>query len=652
MATVPQSLKTSRTQKRSPENLKNRDDEYEDAQSTAGASILKRPKLQKGLNHDNILASPQSSSRIPDSAVRANCSASIASSRSTRGSLRIHAPVNYDMRFHPADRVLRPNHAATKAARVKAGEEMDDEDEADTEDTDDDEGNQNQSSEDWSTENENMSSSPENKAKTSFAVVVPSYRATRFGRNVRAANYDMKHHPMDDILRPKASAKRSVRFKGLSSSPTPQSTSSLETEKSENAANELHQTTEAEYEDPFTNPPTTDWNGLGNLNRRLFQMQQGTPIESDVIPLSWSNVFKNLKDEQLLSHPQLGASGGYTALKAHYEEVRHAIVRLFGAEAEEEPHDIGQLEWIRAEGSRVYELSNGHRYWKHRSDSVWFLKTPNYDLYDRTADEVSPISREDGDFGEVPTTHPHFTSGHNIHAVTSFENTASVHNNMNAPNSEQVLIKALPGGLSGPIDLSMNTGHEAGLWGKDKSAQDHVGGDALADESEDGTDDIDVEQYLNIDPSSSSESDGLQFSPKVPVGAQRAARRMYEEKKRLEKADKKQTPSNPHKLNYEEDSGTSPSFRILSNLTDSAGKFKQVQGDFEILEDQPEMTPITKKQLAARRISPGIDAPKENLAPEYSNSAEAIAAHMLPHPYPAGPHVTVRRLRPTAADFL
>ena len=211
MADSTAPLRTGQTPKRSPEACE--DEEYpENVQPTAEASTAKRPRLQKGLSYSNILISSERSTRACVDAMGSDGSSPKNVCHSTRGSRRVRAAVNYDMHFHPADVVLRPNHAATKAAREKTRE---------AENTSDGDVSRN-SHYDGADENQSPSAkSTKGSTKPDFAVVIPLHRTTRSGRNVKAANYNMKHHPMDDALRPKTAAKRSERFQELSPSSKP-----------------------------------------------------------------------------------------------------------------------------------------------------------------------------------------------------------------------------------------------------------------------------------------------------------------------------------------------------------------------------------------------------------------------------------------------
>lgn len=231
-----------------------------------------------------------------------------------REALRSRTQVNYDMRFHPADMVLRPNYPATKAARRGSGcQSVADENE---------DNKASEDSENSTDEDEEDLEPPTTSTKQVHSV---ERYSTRSGRQVKVPDYDMKHHPMDDILRPKATAKRSVRFSRMPSSPT----STCKTV--ERNLPDLN----SSFDNPFTKPITGDLQQLSDFDRRLHQLQGAIPTALKVLPLRWPNVVKKLIEEGLLSKGQLGACGGYAALKARYEQIREAVKE--GNSVQDEP---------------------------------------------------------------------------------------------------------------------------------------------------------------------------------------------------------------------------------------------------------------------------------------------------------------------------
>ena len=283
-------------------------------------------------------------------------------SNKTRGNLRGRSNVNYDMRFHPADIILRPNHAATRAARqITAKSEIDTKVSLKP---DHNEGEQTESRNrvrDCSVKNEG---NPENE-----------HRYTRTGRQVKVADYDMKYHPMDDVLRPKAAAKRYVHFQGLSSSPTSSPTLSISLlpdgiDGLENTTTLVESSTGAspEGKGPFSKPLPRNWSQTSEFDRRLYQLQQGAPPTVESLPLRWSQVVSRLVEERHLTIRQLGNCGGHVALQRRYEAIREAVRESFGISSVDSLKD--GLTWMYAEDIQIFDLSVSHKYWRHHRDSI------------------------------------------------------------------------------------------------------------------------------------------------------------------------------------------------------------------------------------------------------------------------------------------
>ena len=177
-------------------------------------------------------------------------------------------------------------------------------------------------------------------------------------------DYDMKHHPMDDTMRPKAAAKRSAAgsstpstsgkrsSKGTASSgiksatATPQSVGNKASAKKTSAKKDLSTL--------LDKPLAESWSDLVPLDRRLFRLQEGAPSEGNTLPFKWSQVAKQLDQEGFLTRDQLKACGGFDALQERYERVRLHIQELFGAE--DEPTEKKDLKVLYSEDFDVYDL--------------------------------------------------------------------------------------------------------------------------------------------------------------------------------------------------------------------------------------------------------------------------------------------------------
>ena len=420
-------------------------------------SSMKLPKLQKGLSHDNVIGTPRRPSEDLKNALTDQTPLPSLDAQRTRGSLRSRTKVNYDMRFHPVDEVLRPNHAATRAARR---------------------------------------TTPDDMSKRSLKQeVVPEaiHHFTRTGRQVKAANYDMKRHPMDDTLRPKAAAKRGVRFQGLPSSP---SDSKLEpTDVGISSIDIPFLSVASANDNLFQKPLSGAWNELSDLDRRVYQLQHGASPKSELLPLNWAELVTRLVEENLLAMEQLGAYGGYAALEARYEEVRLAIRESFGPNVEEEPKHEKELQWMYIESAYIFDLPSGHKYWRHHCESVVTQSCEN------DSKIQLPLSTENS---EKP-----FRS--NVKEP--------VEGQIALPGPEESLIQALHNKISVSIQPFMSEDEVDELMSQQESQRKkpvNVG-------SVDSIESMDREPGIAA---WSSESDGSQLSPNAPPGVRRAAHRM------------------------------------------------------------------------------------------------------------------------------
>ncbi|MCJ1367619.1 hypothetical protein MMC16_006753 [Acarospora aff. strigata] len=137
----------------------------------------------------------------------------------------------------------------------------------------------------------------------------------------RKVDYDMKHHPMDDTLRPKATAKRLVRF---------WETSSILVGNDSDDQEKLREV--SDVDNPFLQPLRLEWEEFNPLDRRIYKIQKGARMEGNSLPHPWPEVASTLVKERLLTRKQLSAWGGVEALRERYERVRLRMITLFDAE--------------------------------------------------------------------------------------------------------------------------------------------------------------------------------------------------------------------------------------------------------------------------------------------------------------------------------
>lgn len=479
--------------------------EDKDPKSAFYVSVPERPKLQIAPNRDYILSTPREESpKTPKISSRTQSPTSSAKSYRTRGNLRGRTKVNYDMRFHPADEVLRPNHAAIRAAR-RITDTLEKKMTLCKKEDDDDNDNDNEIS----------------KSSVKQEVDVESERRfTRHGRQVKIADYDMKHHPMDDTLRPRAAVKRSVRFQGLSGSPY----------KSEGKHSHSSATTTspgpAQVHNPFPNPVPEDWHSLNDLDRRLYQLQHGVPFESEDLPLKWSQVVERLIEEDLLSIEQLGAWGGHAALMRRYELVRLAIRCPLGlGVGDEKPTE---LKWMHVEDSSIFDLSSGQKYWRHQRDS--FVSqlvdaVSSWNALQSTNETVQePTLLADRAPSPVPLPE------------------ALIQNREQLLESDEGLMQILRNDISADIEPLMGEDEVEELISQQEGRKRQEG--IVDPRKENFHDDVDQNNDYT---STTSTSDQLPIFRDAPPGVHRAARRL-QEKKRFSSAEEKKTRRQNNRL--------------------------------------------------------------------------------------------------------
>lgn len=209
----------------------------------------------------------------------------------------------------------------------------------------------------------NASSSPIPKAR-------PSTRAKIKGTKI--VDYDMKHHPMDDTLRPKAAVKRAAAKRAAVKSSTHSMTGkgsyrkgsvSAGSKASTASVNTMTTSRSTSHKIPakqdlstlLDKPLTDEWSDLATLDRRIFCLQRGAPASGKTLPFKWSQIVDQVGEEGLLSKAQLKACGGTEALIERYELVRLHVQELFGAA--DEASDWKDFKVLYAEGFDVYDLA-------------------------------------------------------------------------------------------------------------------------------------------------------------------------------------------------------------------------------------------------------------------------------------------------------
>ena len=256
--------------------------------------------------------------------------------------------INYDMKHHPMDDVMRPQAAARRRARFQQPETLGDDDE-------DDEGDEEPHSSaapDFSDLDDIDERAPPAEPRSKVRGQRRSSR-TKSGQKV---NYSFTYHPMDEVLRPKPRARLTNDGSFSEASPRPKSKF------------KLTKVTEAATPNPLDLPIEPVWINLTALDQCLYRLQGGVTPRSTLL-LEWEMVASGLIDKNLTNRMQLDSSGGSQSLRIRYENIHAAVETFFGSQ--QEPSDLHGLQQYYTEDFKIYHLEKGRKYWEHHSDSLF-----------------------------------------------------------------------------------------------------------------------------------------------------------------------------------------------------------------------------------------------------------------------------------------
>lgn len=169
----------------------------------------------------------------------------------------------------------------------------------------------------------------------------------------KVVQYSAKHHPMDDIIRPRQAKKVLARTAAIAKSSAPV----IASPKSPNEP-------ELQYEAGSF----SGWKSLNTQDRLLFSLQKGAPLYGVTLPLIWHDVTQALR--------KLGFSREVvdtTYLQQRYKII-HRKLSIYYSSANEPAKDDQEL--FYAEAFDLYNYEAGHRYWKHQIDNIASLDTP------------------------------------------------------------------------------------------------------------------------------------------------------------------------------------------------------------------------------------------------------------------------------------
>ena len=126
----------------------------------------------------------------------------------------------------------------------------------------------------------------------------------------------------------------------------------------------------SQLQNPYLNRVSLSWTEIQEMDRRVYLLQKGAPIDSDTLPQDWTNeTFKKIFfDEGIATLDKLDRRNNIQVLKDRYESVRLRLQNFF--ESEPEPGNKYCWTLSKTEGFNVYEMKSGSRYWRHQKESV------------------------------------------------------------------------------------------------------------------------------------------------------------------------------------------------------------------------------------------------------------------------------------------
>ncbi|KAL9004979.1 MAG: hypothetical protein Q9188_002227 [Gyalolechia gomerana] len=514
---------------------------------------------------------------------------SLKRQRTTRASASSKS-MNYDMKYHPIDDVLRPAaSAARKAAHGLDTRRLSTTSDSTTfiEDAEDSDNTQ---------EGANLKPSP----KTCAAVTgpfaspprrpVPPRSGSPSGRRITRAEvngerpvlYDMRHHPMDVVTRPAAAKRVYEKYSSFSEShlTSPGTTPRVERPPKESSvppsAPDVAEgsggiifsqwpitATEIPIITPATTPnqgmtkkPATSlWKSLSNFERLMYRFQKGAPVDSSTLPMLWKNEALALQ-----------AIFGIDASDSQVEVIQNQYAGLhrrlqvdFGAG--QEPSEIEDWTLHYAEDFDVYDLGVGNKYFKYRGDSV--VQPP----FHRACDWI--VCRIDGE--------------NKVQEVNV--------NESDNPRSQE----GLRGGHGERETGSETTDNGDGHGGSYNDAEGY-----LRQSRGRYDDDLLIEDNAEDELIASMQNSASAIVEDV-MGINELA------------------PMFPSSSGPNEDEDSEPAVR--QRPLNWRSRNRATRSNFSVHEDEPGSTPRIKRQVAMNPRSPGTDIPKENL-PERSASEE------------------------------
>ncbi|KAL9129060.1 MAG: hypothetical protein Q9217_002400 [Psora testacea] len=121
-------------------------------------------------------------------------------------------------------------------------------------------------------------------------------------------------------------------------------------------------------QNPYVNTRVLGWDRLQEMDKYVYSIQRGAPLNGNTLPLSWQKVKKRLYVEGYITLDELRGDEATRWLKAQYEGVRLGLQAFFKAK----PEAMDKKEWtvFHVEGFDIYDKERGRKYWRHFEDSI------------------------------------------------------------------------------------------------------------------------------------------------------------------------------------------------------------------------------------------------------------------------------------------
>ena len=562
--------------------------------------------------------------------------------RVTRAETLGGKPIDYDMKYHPMDDILRPKAAAKRRSYDHQPYQASNDD--------DNKGSLNEDA---------MSMSTDLLAYNHKSTINEDHRVTRAeASGGKSVDYNMKHHPIDDILRPKAAARRTVWFKPASPSTISQKASNAAISSPANRN---------DPKNPFTKPTPTDWKELRAFDRRVYLLQKGSPIHGNTSPLKWFKVVEALIQDSFFTREQLKAWGSVEALKERYGDIRVGVERFFDAK----PEPTSKMAWqvVHAEWFEVFDDNKGNVVpppsatgksdtFEEQADSKnddgeddqevgdsYDLRMANADVDKIDTDAGFPMRG-----GDAATSNLHHTRAISETSLVLYHNAEQflqaedhlMESMRSQPSSEiepmmaDDELDAVLGVMASPTPTkeatSGNLGPPSSLRSPDTLPEEPrqraqstcpKNNAAIASKALDST----AKAPSSIDETESIDSE---IAGVVPPSVLKAARRIKQQRNQGQSS-KQPRISTPNGLagmgNSRIAHESLPTRMIPKKVYKRGSRAKSSGAGFQVHEDQPGNTPLIKKRVALHPKSPGTDIEKENIDHHSLVEAGATTAH-------------------------